>query len=364
MCVSMNDINYLEISRDILYQNASMIKKYVQVPIIGVLKCNGYGVSIVEAALAWKKCGITMFGVSQPQEALELRNAGFTDDILLLAPVGDAATLNLLLEQHIILTVTGMKTAQFYLQYAQTLPIRVHVAIDCGMGRFGIHWTDMEQICQVYQLSGLLFEGIFSHFSASFEKKCHLTQQQLERFTDITYTLISSGYEIGIRHIANSCAALRFPETRLDAVRIGSALIGRLSTQVPISLQPAGVFKAQVVDCKTLFPGDTTGYASICKIRKRKEAIIVAIGRENGFEITKTPDNLSLRNFASYIYHIVKKYLRRPYVVYNNQKLYLIGRIGNQYSLFDASNVDIQPGDYVTSQIYMLFPNQRKRFVE
>ena len=89
MCQS----NYLEISRAALRRNAAAVREAVQVPIIGIIKCNGYGVTIYEAAAAWQAAGITMFGVSRPEEALELRKFGFREDILLLCPAADTQTL-------------------------------------------------------------------------------------------------------------------------------------------------------------------------------------------------------------------------------------------------------------------------------
>ena len=257
------DINYVEISREALRQNAAAVRRYVDCPIIGVLKCDGYGVSLLEAAKAWRSCDVSLFAVSEPHEALTLRRAGIEEDILLLCPVADPATLRELLEAGVILTVTSLETALFYSENTNVQPMRAHVAVDTGMGRFGIRWSDIEQLKAVYTLPNFLFEGIFSHFSASFEKRYKRTKKQMERFMQATRALSAAGYDVGVRHMANSCAALRFPETRLDAVRIGSALIGETCAPVPIKLRPAGRFKAQVVDRKSFCRGDTTGYASV-----------------------------------------------------------------------------------------------------
>lgn len=363
MCELTNEINYLEISREALRYNADAVRRYVDCPVIGVLKCDGYGASIVEAAAAWKNGGATMFAVSEPQEALLLREAGFCDDILLLSPVADAETLNDLLDERIILTVTSVETARFYSRHMHQHPIRAHVAVDTGMGRFGVRWSDMEQLKSLYDLPDFCLEGIFSHFSASFEKTYRLTKKQLERFLRVTDALTMAGYCVGMRHIANSCAALRFPETRLDAVRIGSALIGEVCAKVPIALRPAGVFKAQVVDRKFFLRGDATGYASVCRVKRDTQAVVVALGHENGFGYLKSPDNFRLRDLAVYIYRVIQARFHRPYIMYGDQRLYLIGRIGSQYSLFDAAGTGIHPGEYVTTKAHMLFPTPRRRMI-
>ena len=358
-----NDLNYLEISRELLRYNAGIVKQYVQCPVIGVLKCDGYGVTISEAAQAWKSCKVTMFAVSEPQEAFALRTAGFGEDILLLSPVADASTLNALLDEKVILTVTGMETARFYSENARGQTIRAHLAVDTGMGRFGVRWSDLEQLKAIYSSFCFRFEGIFSHFSASFEKRYRITKKQLSRFLSVTEALSKAGYGVGMRHIANSCAALRFPETRLDAVRIGSALIGELCATVPVDLQPVGVFQAQVVDRKRLLRGDATGYASVCRMKRDTDAIVVALGHENGFGYLKSPDNFRLQDLARYFYRILRARFHRPCVMYGEHRLSLIGRIGSQYSLFDATGTGVQPGEYVASKAHMLYPNQRRRMI-
>ena len=359
MCQS----NYLEISRAALRRNAAAVREAVQVPIIGIIKCNGYGVTIYEAAAAWQAAGITMFGVSRPEEALELRRFGFREDILLLCPVADTQTLTEMLDNNVILTVSSFDNAHFYSINASKYPIRVHVAIDTGMGRFGIRWNDVEQAKAIYSLSGFSFEGIFSHFSASFEAEYNGTKLQFSRFLCMTEALQADGIPVGTRHIANSCAALRFPETRLDAVRIGSALVGRLPASTPVKLECVSIFKAQVVDCKRFQPGDTTGYGSYCRIKKSANAVIVALGREDGFGSTAKPDRLRLKDLAVYLYHLLREWLHPPCVVCNGQKMRVLGRIGNQYTLFDATGIDVKPGDLVEWDGNLMLSSCERRFV-
>lgn len=359
MCQS----NYLEISRAALRRNAAAVREAVSVPIIGIIKCHGYGVTAYEAAAAWQAAGVTMFGVSRPEEALELRRAGFREDILLLCPVADTQTLNEMLDNGIILTVTGFENALFYSANAAKSPVRAHLAVDTGMGRFGIRWNDLEQAKAVYRLSGITFEGIFSHFSSSFEAEFVKTKLQLSRFLDMTEALQAAGYPVGTRHIANSCAALRFPQTRLDAVRIGSALVGRLPATTPVKLESVSIFKAQVIDRKDFRPGDTTGYGSYCRLKRNANAVVVALGREDGFGSTAKPDKLRLRDLAFYLYRMVKEWYRPPCVMFEDQRLPVIGRIGNQYTLFDATGTGVKPGDLVEWDGNLMLSSCERRFV-
>ncbi len=355
--------NYMEISTGALQENARTIAQTVGVPVIGVVKFDGYGVSLEEAAKAWQSAGVRMFAVSESWEALTLRQAGFTEDILLLAPVSDAQVVKELLENNIVLTVSDLSNARFCLENKGANPLRVHIKVDTGMGRFGIRWTDTQQLKEIYGLEGLQIEGIFSHFAKSFEKEYKLTKVQIDRFLQAVQEVKAAGFQPGIRHIANSCAALRFPETRLDAVRVGSALVGALIAPVPVKLKTVHTCKAQVVALKKLEKGDTMGYAAVCKAKKDTTAAVVAIGQSHGFRLTGRPDPYPLLDLLVYLYHLLQGYKNQPCAIYNEKKLKLIGRVGSQYTLFDATGTDVKPGDYVTVPVSLLQYNGRKEYI-
>ena len=354
---------YLEVSRADLAANAKTVVDYVGVPVIGVVKCDGYGVSSVEAARAWISAGVSTLAVSDPAEALVLRQAGFGQDILVLAPVADLELLDALLDAGIILTISGPASARLYAQRRGERQVRAHVAVDTGMGRFGTRWTDTGELLEVYRTEGIAFEGIFSHFAASFESGKQRTMEQLERFLSAIAALEAQGIPVGTRHIANSCAALRFPETRLDAVRSGSALVGRLLATIPVQLKRVGVFKASVVDRRTLRKGDTTGYGSVCTMKGDTEAAVVAIGRYSGFGLVKWPERLRPLDLLRAVKQAAALYRNPPTVRYQGRALKVIGRVGTQYTLVETGGTDIAPGDVVTTDADVFFPNSHHRYV-
>ena len=352
--------NYRLIHRQTLLENAKAICDFVGAPVMAVLKCDGYGVGIANAASIWREAGANMFAVSMPEEALALREAGVEEDILLLAPVANADILAELLEKNIILTISDLENACFYRENRGEHTVRAHIAVDTGMGRFGLGWKDRENLARVYQLEGFSFEGIFSHFAQSFEKGDKFTKMQLTRFLSATEYLAEQGIPVGMRHIANSCAALRFPETRLDAVRIGSGLVGALGAPAPLKLKRDVTFCARVVAIKHLEKGDTPGYASLYKAKKPVKAAVVAIGSQCGFGMTPYPDTCRFRDLLSEMKLLLQRYLHPPVVEYQGKKLKLIGRIGTQYTLFDATGTQLQGGEEVTARVSRLFPTQRR----
>lgn len=355
--------SYLEISRADLAANAKTVVDYVGVPVIGVVKCDGYGVSSIEAARAWISAGVTTLAVSDPAEALVLRQAGFPQDILVLAPVADPEMLDALLDGGIVLTVSGPESARRYAQRGGGRSVRAHVAVDTGMGRFGTRWMDTQELLGIYRTEGIAFEGIFSHFAASFAPGKEKTMEQLERFLSAVSALEAQGVNVGTRHIANSCAALRFPETRLDAVRSGSALVGRLLASIPVQLKRVGTFKASVVDRRTLRRGDTTGYGSVCAMKEDTEVAVVAIGRYNGFGLTKWPERLRPLDWLRALKQAYSQYRHPPVVRYQGKALQVVGRVGTQYTLVETGGTGIAPGDVVTTDADVFFPNAHHRYI-
>lgn len=345
------DANFLEVNTKILRQNAQAVVDAVKVPVIAVLKFDGCFIGIVEAAKAWQSAGVTMFAVSESWEALELRQAGFAEDILLLAPVADEKTVKELVAQNVILTVTSLDNARFYQSCGVT---RVHLKVDTGMGRFGIDHRDLQQIKAVYEVEGLKFEGIFSHFAKAYEKEYKLCKLQLERFQKVLQELADDGIPVGMRHIASSAAALRFPETWLDAVRVGSALVDGLLCAVPVKLQKAHVCKARVMAVKELQKGDTLGYGSVCKAKRPTKTIVVAVGQETGLGWTGAPEPVPLLDFGVYLYHLLLRYRNPTPVTFGGKTLPMIGRIGTQYTQYDATGVDVKPGDFVEVRIPLI----------
>lgn len=345
--------NFMRIDTAVLARNAKACVEAVQVPVIAVVKFDGYGLGVAAAAKAWQSAGVTTFAVSESWEALALRQAGFTEDILLLAPVADTETLRALLEQNIILTVSDPDNAKFYLENRGEYTPRVHIKVDVGMGRFGIRWDD-PALVQLYSLAGLEIEGTYAHFSKSFEKKYDLTGKQLARFLLAIKAIEDAGGKPGIRHIANSCAALRFPQTRLDAVRLGSALVGAFLAPVPLKLETAHSFQARVVAVKELKKGDTLGYGSVCKAKKNARAVVAAVGFSHGYAMTGAPDPYPVKDFLSYIYHLWQRWRNPAAAAWKGKRLPMLGRVGSQYTLFDATGLDIKPGDFITARVNLL----------
>ncbi len=345
--------NYIAIDKEALEYNADKLTESMDTTVIAVVKCNGYGLGIDLAVRTWYESGVRFFAVSEPKEALAIRELGYDDvEILLLAPVWDSETINKLYAANVIMTVTSPECASFLASVC--CDARVHVKVNVGMGRFGLPYTKVQEIADIYKQESLRFEGIFAHFPQSFAGDGAVTLKQLEHFTSLIEKLRAQEIDVGIRHIANSCGALKYPAARLDAVRLGSALTGRLPGRVPCELKRIGVLRAQVADLTVLEAGDTSGYSMVCKIKKRTHAAVITAGYMDGWGVERHIPALNKTDVLRNMVHALREGVTKQTVQWQGRNLKVLGRIGTQYTVIDRGDSDLQPGDWVEIDINIM----------
>ncbi|MGL4991942.1 MAG: alanine racemase [Sarcina sp.] len=274
---------WAEVDLDIIRENFRQIKKLTKdKKIIAVIKADAYGHGAVDVAPVFLEEGADKLAVAVITEALELRNAGITADIMILGYTPLTFSEKIITE--------GIEQTVYSLEYARGLSrealklntkAKVHIAVDTGMGRIGFQpEKEFKEILKVCMLPGLEVVGIFTHFSSADEVDKTYTYMQFEKFKTVCDKLEQEGVHIPLKHSSNSAAIMDLNETYLDGVRPGVILYGYYpSADVQISkldLKPALTLKTNIVHLKKLGKDMCISYGRAFKT-DRKETIIATL---------------------------------------------------------------------------------------
>jgi alanine racemase len=155
------------------------------------------------------------------------------------------------------------------------------------MGSIGIkHNNAVDFVMQIKGLKNLAIEGIYTHCACSDEKDSEYTLMQIKRFRDVLKKLEAMKVFIPIKHMANSGAILRYPETYFTMVRPGLSLYGLYPSEEvsrEIGLKPVMSFKSRIVHIKNMEPGEFVGYGMSYKITKPSRIATLPLGYDDGY---------------------------------------------------------------------------------
>ncbi|MGN1014793.1 MAG: alanine racemase [Butyricicoccus sp.] len=351
MSIQNKNRTWAEIHLDNLVSNFRNIRSHVhsvapETRMLSVVKADAYGHGAVPAARALSEEGTDFFAVATAAEAVELREAGLSEPILILGYV-DAEEVPLLWTYDVAAALCDGETARIFSQAAQKAgaSVRVHIALNTGMTRIGFESepTDenVDTIVQAVSLPGIQPEGIFTHFAvADMDTGEEYTRQQFTLFRDMTQALDQHGISLTYRHCANSGAILQHPETFsmalpdgqpvFNMVRAGIILYGcypDATTRKTVDLRPVMTVKAHVVQVRDTQPDVTVSYGRTYRTQQPTRIAVVTMGYADG-------------------YHRAASGQAR--MIVQGRVVPVIGRICMDMCMLDVSGMDVKTGDVVT----------------
>ncbi|MBO5797898.1 MAG: alanine racemase, partial [Clostridia bacterium] len=233
----------------------------------------------------------------------------------------------------------------------QATVAEAHIQIDCGMGLGGFAAEEPEKITAVYRnLGSVAVSGIYTYLFSSSK----VVPEQLASFNQVLTHLRESGFETGTAHAAGSYSLLHHENSRLDAVRAGSVLMGRCRRHKGDGLEPLGFGETMITDIRWLPKGHTIHSGKLKTLRRATRIAAIPVGYHNGFGITPPPRTLwgSITTFFRTRQHSVQ---------INNQKVRVLGSIGGSETLLDVTDVRCTEGDRVTFVVDPQFARGFKR---
>jgi alanine racemase len=232
--------------------------------IIPVIKANAYGHGAVQAASALAEAGARVFAVGIVEEGVALRQAGVTQDILVMG-TSWLGQEELALEHRLVLSLDSAATLESLDAAAAGLdvPAPVHVKVDTGMGRLGCRWDAIEDLLGVLKESRhVSLEGVFSHLSSADEEDPAYTRLQKTRFEHALSAVEKAGLRPKEIHFPNSAGTLYHESFRKWSCRTGIALYGYAPGEgrSTVELQPVLSFKTRVGAIRAARQGESIGY--------------------------------------------------------------------------------------------------------
>ena len=278
----------IEVDLDAFANNHAAIRSRVGVPVMGIVKANGYGHGLVQMAQALERQGVEQIGVAFVEEGIALRTAGIRTPILVLGGIFGPQVSHYL-DHHLEITVSSLDKLRQVEAAAEARGQRavVHLKIDTGMERIGVHSYSSAAFIEAAAASRWCeIKGVYSHLACADDPASPMTNQQLERFLEACAHFERIGAPMPIRHLANSGGVLHFPETWLDMVRPGIILYGVLpdpASQSTIDLRPVLSLKSQVVYFKVIRDGATVSYGATWRAEHQTRIVTVPIGYGDGW---------------------------------------------------------------------------------
>ena len=352
-------MNTLVIKKEDLRHNIEKIKEFANksgkddngnpVKIIAVVKGNAYGLGLVEYTKFLIDQGISFFAVAAIEEAIQLRKAGIKEDILMLSSTAIKEDVETLVQNDIIITIGSKEDVEIADQVGkeQNKKIRAHLKIDTGFGRYGFVYSNRDEMVEVLKsMENIKIEGTFSHFSLSFFDDQY-TKTQFQRFIDVVEVLKMNEIETGMLHICNSSAFLKFPNMHLNAVRVGSAFLGRISFQNSIGLKKIGYLESQVSEIKELPKGFNIGYSNIYTTPQKMKVAVIPCGYMDGVNVKNDKDMFRTIDKVRYFAESVKSFFKKQamYVNIKDSDCKILGRVGTYHVTCEIGQKDIQIGD-------------------
>ena len=254
--------------------------------VMAVIKANAYGHGLVTVARNLPDADA--LAVARVPEAVTLREAGITTDIVLLSGIADAAELELAVEHGLQLVVHCAEQIAL-LEEHDSAALVVWLKVDSGMSRLGFHPSRVADAKRRLIKSGIKEVRLMSHYSSADDVQGDTTIAQAKTFIDVV--------DSDVQHVSlsNSAGALAWPELIsenlghecMEWIRPGIALFGispfTNSLGSELGLQPVMQFEARLIANKCLVRGDKVGYQQTYECPSDTRLGLVSVGYGDGY---------------------------------------------------------------------------------
>jgi len=337
----------IELSQAALKQNINFIRKKIGQDTIfsSVVKADAFGHGIGTFVPMAEKAGVRHFSVASSYEAWEVSEARTKESSIMIMGILYDDDLEWVISNDIEFFVFDLPRLDKAKRTAKKLGKQaiIHLEVETGGNRTGLDRVELNSALNYLKKNReyLEFKGFCTHF-AGIENLSNQfrTQNQLKTFEELYKQVLQSGIKPELRHTACSAAALAFPETVMDMVRVGTAHYGmwpspdiynlhlqQTDKKRDAPLKRVLTWKTDVMHVKQIEKDEFVGYGTSYRAAKNMTIAVLPLGYSNGY-----PKTLS----------------NKGEVLIRGKKAPVVGLINMNVFMVDVSHIkDVEIGDEV-----------------
>lgn len=308
------DRAWVEVDLEALVANAADVASRAGVPLLPMVKANGYGLGAVPVARALGRARPWGYGVAAPSEGAELRAAGIDAPVVVFTPFW-AGWRDAFERDDLRPAIGDLDALRAWLPTGRPF----HVELDTGMGRAGFRVGDAALLAELGSLlAGSGCEGLFTHYHSADSDAASVERQ----WAALHAAVAALGARPRFVHAANSAGAMRPAGRCGDLARPGVYLYG--GTEGGMTPRPVASLQARVVAVRRVGAGETVSYGATWTAGRETTIATLAAGYADG-----VPRALSNRGQA----------------MLAGRALPIAGRVTMDMTLLDAGDLPVRPGD-------------------
>jgi len=345
----------ITLSQSALTANVRFLRSKIgPAPIISsVVKANAFGHGIAAFVPMAERAGVRHFSVASSMEALEVERAREHESRIMIMGILYPEDLPWVIGHEIDFYVFDVGRLRKALAVARTVGkrARIHLEVETGGHRTGLTDEPFDQAVRLLRENPdvLSFEGLATHFAGieSLANQFRIVRQQ-RSFEAFGRRARAAGLEPKLRHAACSAAALGFPETVYDLVRIGTALYGfwpspdvynmhlaQIGKERDNPLKRVLAWKTDVMDVKNVAAGEFVGYGTAYQAPRDTVVAVLPVGYSDGY-----PRALS----------------NRGHVLIRGRKARVVGLVNMNVTMVDVTDI---PGVDVGDEVVLVGRQKR-----
>ena len=274
----------VHINFDALIYNFRQIKN-LHGNIMPVVKSNAYALGANAIATVLQKEGAEYFASGTIHEALALREAGITKEILPLLGAVHDEEYKKAQEKNIVCLAHNQESLEKSLKYSNNIAIK----LNSGMGRLGFKLNELSTVINEFKRAKITPNYVLSHYaSADIISENGFMQQQTQQL-DTAIQILKDTFPDIKTSLANSAALVAYPDNIGDIARAGkilyggNPLYGTEKENLTPHLRPVHSVTAPILSINYLKRGDSLSYMQSFIAERDTIAAWVAIGYANGY---------------------------------------------------------------------------------